>query len=614
MTSSPCLPLTDNQVQEAFLAAPPALSEQILVKNLQHPIWLTDLIKVSPFPHGVGTEMQQLILRGELPKLERGFDKWKRLGNNQGCAPCDGPDCSYVWSDFGGHGISRKVMSLMTRDFRSPLYCIKQIQTTHAFMQIFDQTVNNLHRQTAFFKEYNVSFNGLTEIAKAYVIDSGGAKGNRANIYNYPTVGSTRLSAVNIEIFEFFYEFMRRIPDATPLMMQGASPLFGALMSEQLLSRLYRDDPSIRQDVRFSSQADSLVRDYNFVDKIRNMFIPTPILYPRRFNIVGGELVEVYPFINGVPDEVGSHTDFSPAYNSATHEEIILYGLNPFELMVLPTLTTLGNNTDFGPEYEYFNAWQWFNPRTEQDPFGREGRFLTNATIGISQQYSEGVYKFVVERPRVSLMATFYPEPVCPPDPVTCGNEIDAPGCPCPLIESASANPVTPGNYFIVLTVALADTVNVSDTIQLGVQTGGSVDAEVVTISDDRLVVEVTISEDLPSCDIFTDLFCDDTGGCSASVLLAHVNCADATRLDLTLSNPLKGDVGDTLTIFYGDGSSASVTVISKDSVNNLWVVDVGGTAFCDDVGGVLSLCVPPATDDSCPACGTAPTTEACST
>lgn len=609
-----CLPMNEREVQEAFLASPPAISEQILVKNLQHPIWLTELIKVSPFPHGVGTEMQQLILRGELPALERGFDKWKRLGNNQGCAPCDGPDCSYNWSTFGGHGISRKVMSLMTRDFTSPSYCIKQIQTTHAFKQVFDQVVINLQRQTAFFKEYNVSFNGLVQIAKKYIIDSGGAKGNRADPYSYPTVGTVRLSAVNIEIFEFFYEFMRRIPDATPLLMQGSSPLFGALMSEQLLSRLYRDDPSIRQDVRFSSLADSLVRDYNFLDKIRSMFVPTPILYPRRFNIVDGELVEVYPFITCVPDEVGSHTDFSPAYNSATHEEIILYGMNPFELMVLPTLTSLGNNTDFGPEYEYFNAWQWFNPRTEQDPFGREGRFLTTATIGISQQYSEGVYAFVVERPRVSLMATFYPEPVCPPDPVDCGNEIDPPGCPCPLIESVSANPITPGNYFIYLTVALADTVIVTDTIQLGVQTGGFVEAEVVAISADRLVVEVSFTEEVPACDIFTDLFCDNTLGCSATVLDYEVNCTDNTQLDLTLSNPIRGDVGATLTIFYGDGSSASVTVVSKDQVNNLWVVDVGGTAFCDQVGGVLTLCVPPATDPTCPACGVCPTEEACST
>ena len=597
--------LTESQVQEAFLAAPPLISQQILDLTIKHPNWLRDLFETEEWPRGNGTLMEQLVFRGALPQIERGFDQWKKLSNNTGCSPCAGPDPSYNWTTFGGHSFERRITELMRREFKSPSYSVSEIQTTAHFKEVFAKIVENLYAQVDFFKEMNIALNFLTSLAKKFVVDSGGAKPNTQNPYVYRNIGSARLSTLGITMLEFFYEQMRRIPDCVPYDVINGSPIFSLTCSHQLLAHLYRDDQNLRQDVRFSGAANDLLTKYNFMSTIRGMFIAAPVLYPRRFNIVGGEPLEVLPFINGIPAEVGSYTGLNPAYEAATHEEVILNGKHPFKIFYMPTEQTLGANTSFGPESSLFNTWNWINPLTIQDPFRRVGYFANSAAIGLSQQFSDGIFAVLVERPRVTSMAVFLPEPTCPPEPVDCDNEVPGVGCPCPLILGWQANPITAGNFFISLATAIEAVAD--DEIQFGVDTGGYITGTVVDLSSDGKTVEVTFPEgtDLGICDHFTTVFCDNTLGCSASVLKYDRNCTDNTRIDLFLSNPIKADTAaDVVTLYYGDGSSASATVVLADMQSNKWIVDLGSTVFCDNVGGVISVCVPQSTDATCPACG----------
>lgn len=602
--------VSQENVTEAFLAAPPLLSSQIFDMSLKFPLWLMDLYQVEEFPLGNGTQMQQLITRGQLPAIERGFDKWAQISNNTGCDPCEGPNCSYNWTQFGGLGIERKIMSLMTRDFRSPAYCVKEIQTTAHFQQIFAQIVQNLYRQIAFFKEYNIGFNYLTSLAKKYVVDSGGPKPNPENIYVYRNQGTgVILSALNIDLLEFFYEYMRRDPSVIPYDIVDGQPIFALEASQQLLSRLWRDDPQLRQDLRFSGFATDLVTKYNFVTSIRGMFFAAPILYPRRFRVnAAGGWDEVLPFINNIPMEIGSFSGFNPQYQDpsyATHEEILMHGKWPFKVMYLPTSSTLGENTSFGPEYSFMNAWQWVNPQTVEDPLRRVGQFVTSATIGLAPQWSEGIYGILVTRAAVGLTFQQSPLAVCPTDPEDCDNTVPDVLCPCPLIISQQVNGIS-GNVQLTVSVPFDPVPEADDTIQFGINTGGYLTGTVVEVSEDGTIVEVTFPDgtDLGVCDNFTTVFCNNTLGCSATVQAYEINCLDLTRLDLTLSNPIKADTAaDVITLYLGNGTTVSATVVSVDMSTLKWVVDVGATNFCDQVGGIYRVCVPPATDATCPAC-----------
>lgn len=608
--------LTEAQVQEAFLAAPPLINQQIIDLSLKHPSWLRDLPEVEEWPRGNGTLMEQLIFRSALPQIERGFDKWKKLSNNTGCNPCEGPDCSYNWTQFGGHAFERKITELMRREFRSPSYCISEIQTTAHFRDVFAKIVESLYAQIDFFKEQNIALNALTGIAKKYVVDSGGIKPNTQNPYVYRNIGTARLSALNLGMLEFFYEQMRRMPDAIPYDVIDGSPIYALEASAQLLSHLYRDDPDLRQDVRFSGLANANLMKYNFMTSIRGMFIPAPMLYPRRFNIVAGEPLEVLPFLNNIPAEIGSYTGINGAYEAATHEEITIHGKHPFKIFFMPTEQTLGANTSFGPEFSWFNNWLWINPLTNQDPFRRVGYFATSAQFGISQQFSDAIFAILVERPSIASVATFFPNPVCPPVAVDCDNEVPDVGCPCPLILDYSVNPIDGTRFFLNLAAPLPSDTIATDLVQFGLDTGGYIVGTVVALSADFKSVEVTfpVGTDLGICDHFTTLFCDNTLGCSSAVIAYAQNCADATRVDLTLANPIKAVTAtNVVTLYYGNGTTQSATVVTANMVTNVWVVDIGATNFCDQVGGIISICVPTTTDATCGSCDVGPTITQCS-
>ena len=613
--------LTPDTVQEAFLASPPLIAQQILDLSIKHPNWLRDLWSLEDWPTGNGTVMEQLVFRGAMPQIERGFNQWKKIGNLSGCSPCEGPDCNYNWSFFGGHGFERKLTELMERDFRSPSYCINEIQTTAHFKEVFAKIVENLYSQTDFFKEINIGQNFLTGLAKKYVVDSGGAKPNLTNPYVYPNIGTARLSTLNIEMLEFFYEHLRRLPDAVPYDVIDGSPIYSLLASSQLLGRLYRDDTNLRQDVRFSGLANDLLLKYNFMSTIRGMFIAAPILYPRRFNIVAGEPVEVLPFVNNVPAEVGAYTYLNPAYEAATHEEIILHGKYPFKIFNMPTETSLGDNTSFGPEFSFMNQWLWVNPLTASDPFRRVGYFATNAKIGLSQQFSEGIYGILVERPSVALMAIYTPNPVCPVDPPTCDNAIPAQDCPCPLVLSIVQNPFTPENYYF--TFASAVTGVADDPIIFELDNGTSLTGTLVQISDDGKTAEASFTDGLDAgvCTHIIGVFCTDNRGCSALVQAACDCRSNQTGVvHLTLSNAIKADAADEIVAYFGDCTIALLTVVSVDAENLEWTVQyftgygptddptgAGATELSADMicdrGGIKKVCVPPGTDDTCPGC-----------
>jgi len=600
----PACNFTEQQVQEAFLNAPPLIAQTILDLTIQHPSFLRDMWEVEAWPLGNGTLMEQLVFRGAMPQIERGFDQWKKQSNNTGCDPCEGPDCGYNVTYFGGNGFERKVTELMARDFFSPSYCVKEIQTTAHFKEVFSKIIENLYAQVSFFKEMNIGLNFLSGLAKKFVVDSGGFKANRNNPYVYRPVGTTRLATLNIEGLEFLYEQMRRMPEAVPYDVVNGAPIYSLMASHQLLARLYRDDPKLREDVRFSGLSNDALMKYNFMSTIRGMFIAAPILYPRRFNVnvASGEVEEVLPFINGIPMEVGAFTGLNPEYELATHEEVLIHGKFPFKLFYMPTTESLGENTSFGPEPSFFDYWSWINPMTTQDPFRRQGYFATSVQLGLSQQYSDGIFGWLVERPSQILSAVFTPNPTCPEDPPVCDNEVADVGCPCPLIVSSIPNPITAGNFF--LTLAVAVDVVVDDVIQLGVDTGGYVEGTVVSVNADGTVIEVTItdSEALAICDRFTSVWCDDTLGCSATVFGYDGNCDDTNNINLSLSNPIKGDVGEDVEVYFGDGTSVTATIVSQNMLTGELIVALGA-AFCDQVGGILKVCVPSTTDASCNGC-----------
>lgn len=613
--------MAPEKVQEGFLAAPPLINQQMYDLSVKHPNWLADVGEVEEFPRGSGTVIEQIIFKGARPQIERGWGNWRTLANNQGCNPGTGPDCNYNWSLWGGYGFERKVAQLMTRDFRTPDYCINEIQTTAQFREVIAKIIENIFAQRDFFREFSIGQNALTGLAKKYVVDSVGPRYNPANIYMYANTGTATLSALNITMLEFFYEQLRRAPSTIPYDVVDGAPIFALEASHQLLARLYRDDPGLRQDVRFSGLANDLLMKYNFMSTIRGMFIAAPILYPRRFILQAGVPIEVLPFINGIPAEVGSYTDINPAYEAATHEEVLIHGKNPYKTFYLPTEASLGNNMTFGPEPSFLDTWLWVNPSTDCDPFRRTGFFASSIKMAIAPQFSDGIFGILVERPALGLMFSQNPVPVCPTDPPSCDNAIPVGTCPCPVVIDSMQNPLTPALWYF--TVATPVSGAEGGAVVFALDNGGELSGVLAAAASNALVISVTMPStyDGVTSNIIS-IACDDVATCSARVVCAtDCRSGETNQVELTLTNAILADaVDDVITVCMGDGTVQDLVVIAIDGANLVWTVGYaegfgptddpegeGDTALNADMicnrGGIIKVCVPPATDATCPAC-----------
>lgn len=622
--------LTHETFNQAFLAGTPDIAAEILDFSYKMPMWLADLWELKRW-EATDSVMQQLVFRGSLPEVERGFDRWKQLASSAGCEPCTN-DCSYNFTTFSGHGFDRRLISLMRREFKTPEYCVNEIKSAHEFEQTFAKIIENIQTQVAFFKEYNIGLNFLTGIAQKLIVDSGGIKGNSADPYSYRALGTATLSKLNFRMLTKLYEGLRRRSDVVPFDIQNGQPLYAISASDELMDDLYIADANARADLRFSSAADALLQRYNFMSSIRGQFINAPLLYPRRFEYTGGQWIEIYPFVNGIPAEIGSFSDLNPAWENATYEEVLIYGKAPFNVFYRDQISTIGEGTDFGPEPSFMNQWLWVNVQTDKDPFRRQGYYATAIEMALSPQYSGGVYGIMVPRPSQRSVAEFFPADICPPASVVCDNEVPAIiTCPCPLVLSATADPFNSGRYTIVFGVPIDAEVN--DSIQIGLATGGYITGTVSAITSDGLTLSIqfTAGTVISNCNGFTAVFCDNTLGCSSMVLnTCDCRSGELGNFKVILSNPIKAVTAAQIVYGYmGDGTTQHFAVVSADMITNTWVLeyaagygptdDSTGAGFTNletdivcDRNGIVSICVPPATDATCPACGTGPVVTAC--
>lgn len=603
----------------ALLASPPVISSEIKVLDNKTSVWMRDgVYQLRDWPENVSaSEFTELEMIGDDLPVERGLGKWRQWTNSVGCDPCPPMDCSYNETTLGGFGLRRRKVTTISREFKTEPICVREVQTTQDFKEMIGFTVKNMQRQISRWKELSIGQNILTGFAKKFVVASEGPRPNTTNPFMYPNIGTAVLSELNIMMLEMFYEYMRNSNDAEPYDTIDNNPIFALTCSKQLLRRMYLNDSSLRQDLRFSGLANDLLTKYNFGSIIGGMFLPATIQYPRRFRFIAGEAIEILPTVNGVVMDTGTGSGQNPNYypgtsaTAATHEEVLIYPKYPFSIYTRSDVTSVGGGTVFGKSPKFFDEWEWVNIKTEEDWLQRQGFFGTAGTIAISSQHSQDIYGILVPLPSVRSTAVFLPYPACPPvAPEPCENDIPAQECPCPMVLSSFPNPVVAGEYFVTFAVPLVD-VEPDDVVQLGLKNGGYVNATNVLMSADGKAGTFTfpVGTSFP-CNQFTTVFCNPVSGyfgCTSQVESYAPVVGDATRLTLILRNPIKAvTAAQVVTLYYGNCTTQSATVITADSANSTWVVDIGATAFADTVGGVTDICVPLTTDATCPACGVA--------
>lgn len=184
-------------------------------------------------------------------------------------------------------------------------------------------------------------------------------------------------SRVTGEILEYWYRALMDMSadvDGGSIEMVDGAPQFVAVMSPELNRAIIKNDYQVREDFRNTNRSSELLRALGVGQPYNGFFHVSDFKAPR-YNFTDGAWVRV-PFWTQVATTKGNKNVRNPAYQTATHEDTILFVPSVYECQVPKPLAKPGGNTEFHPA-NYQGEWQWVNPQHATDnPFRNHGRFM----------------------------------------------------------------------------------------------------------------------------------------------------------------------------------------------------------------------------------------------
>lgn len=601
------------QVDLMFKRAEQYIDEQVANRIYDMGRYWVDMYPTKGFPDGAGLILDKVRFFGDIGPQYDGFDGWREvavsrqngesiLGNHDGCG--------YVWEEVG-HGLETQSYSLMTRDLRTKPICIKDIRTFWQYQQFQNLIFQNLANISANMRE-QLNRNAAMLYAIKYIALPN-LPLNTVDPHQLPAIPSgVEVGKLTYPLLLQLYHYMVQEAGQYAIANLQGAPAFGLVAHPETLFEMYYSNADLRTDIRecrgANGNACDLINKYNFLNAM-GPFVFMPDMYAPRYNRnADGTLVRVFPFDREVPIEIGTRPVTNPDYHTAEFELVLMLTRDLLTLRTRRPLSSVGGQTNFESEVGIFN-WMWHNPDRCEDPFRRTGRYVTTAEIGIEPGDFTSIPGILVKRKPTYVGIEYWGAETCPPDPVDCDNSLPAGDCPCPTVESVAAGVL---NTDLIITFNRATGAEALDVVSLETANGSTVSATVIAVSTDETVLQVRFASAVEiTPGMFVGLACNVTDYCSAKVLKTEIcNIFDETAtVTLFLNRPIKAIATETVTLQMCDGSSVDGTVASVNGAAISYSVGITWAEYCA-AGGICSVCVPPATDASCPDCDASVFTE----
>lgn len=596
-------------VDLAFRESEPFIDREITDRSYRMNRYLVDYAPVRVFPDGIGYSMTKVRFFGDIGPQYDGYDGWRKEQRSRpvanGCGPAHDA-CGYVWEEVG-HGFEELHFSLMRRDLRTIPICVHDIRTFWEFQQYQNLIFQNLTEISSNMRE-QLNRNALIGFSVKHVVTSKGLEVNSANPYELPNIQGVTLGKLGFRILKRLYSALVREAGMFALDTIDGRPVFGIMASDETIDDLFYEDPDVRQDLRWSSMADSLLKRYNFMDTIRGQFVVIPDPFAARYKVdASGNLLRVFPFERDVLIQSGTRPAPNPEYDAAPFEYVQILTKDIFALRSRKALASVGGNTNFNAETSMFE-WKWHNPERWCDPNRRVGFYYANGELGVEPGDFTDVPGILVARRPFALDPQFWPAAVCPEDPVECDNELPLQGCPTQQVIGCCSDLTDATRLQMRFSSPLPDTATPFN-IVLQLSDGNTKTVSVIAMSADRCAATLDFGAETPECcpELYVQILPVTANACSAPVVS---EVCDSTGLvhTLTMAYPLKAFAnGATVSAKGSDGIYRSVVITTGAS--SLTYIATYAALLPEGVC-TEELCIPPLLDATCPAC--APAAVAC--
>lgn len=601
MSCAPNCPCTPAMVDLAFRESEPFIDREITDRSYRMNRYLVDYAPVKIFPDGIGYSMTKVRFFGDIGPQYDGYDGWRKDQRSRPVADACGPKsdaCGYVWEEVG-HGFEELHFSLMRRDLRTIPICVHDIRTFWEFQQYQNLIFQNLSEISANMRE-QLNRNALIGFSVKHVVTSAGLQVNSANPYELPNIAGVTLGKLGYRILKRLYSALVREAGMFALDTIDGRPVFGIMGSDETFDDLFMEDPEVRNDLRWSSMADSLLKRYNFMDSIRGLYIIIPDPYAARYDVdASGNLFRVFPFERDVSIQSGTRPAPNPDYDKAPFEYIQILTRDMFALRSRKALASVGGETDFNAEASMFE-WKWHNPERWCDPNRRVGFYFANGELGVEPGDFTDAPGILVARRPFTLDAQFWPAATCPPDPVECDNELAAQGCPTQQVIGCCEDLTDPDRLQMRFSSPLPDE-TLPYNLEIDLSNGDVKTVSVIALSADFCAATVDFGAPVDCCPgLYVQVHTIDANACYSTVVSEL--CSDNGLVHtLTMSYPLRAFAnGATVSALGSDGVYRSVVITTGAS--SLTYIATYAAVLPDGVC-TEALCIPVALDATCPGC-----------
>jgi len=327
------------------------IGEMISAKLIATDPW-NRLVKQDTFPAGMGESIQTLIQeRTTVPNASS--TAWEDVGTNDGTGNTCNPTPQVV--EFAR---TLKSYNLQQSAIRSPGFCVNDLRTAWKAEEQLAGEVKVLKENSQWFwsNRYRDEFSRLA--GNKVVTDVNDTLAMSTSGSNQAFPASAPAYALDQGILDQFYLDLSRDAAEGNYAIVDGEPQYALICSPETSNYLKKQNADIRQDLRFSSQVDELIKPFGAAFSYSG-FVHLVDRQAPRYTFTGGAFVRV-PFFTTSPAGTGNKAVVNPAYRTAPYEVSFIYNPHVYTSRVAQVITSPGSGLKFDP-VNYRGEFMWIN-------------------------------------------------------------------------------------------------------------------------------------------------------------------------------------------------------------------------------------------------------------
>ena len=327
------------------------IGEMISAKLIATDPW-NRLVKQDAFPAGMGETISTLIQeRTTVPNASS--TAWEPVGTNDGSGNTCNPTPQVV--EFAR---TIKTYNLQQAAIRSPGFCVNDLRTAWKAEEQLAGEVKVLKENSQWFwsNRYRDEFSRLA--GNKVVTDVNDTLAMSRSDSNQAFPAAAPVYALDQGILDQFYLDLSRDAAEGNYAIVDGEPQYALICSPETSNYLKKQNADIRQDLRFSSQVDELIKPFGAAFSYSG-FVHLVDRQAPRYTFTNGSFVRV-PFFITADASTGLKAVVNPAYRTAPYEVSFIYNPHVYTSRVAQVITSPGSGLKFDP-VNYRGEFMWIN-------------------------------------------------------------------------------------------------------------------------------------------------------------------------------------------------------------------------------------------------------------